>query len=215
MLHGFHSSRFSGIELWTMSGWRSNTQPSYMSPPFSCSVLPRLFCPSLSVNPYFLEPQPNQQFTYNETDNVTFTCTAVGLPAPDILFFRNTLRLNRPGAQPPNPRVILENATSPVRNNASGEFLLEVSRTLIITDTEDGDSGSYNCQTVSDPRLEVNTVTFELLVQGQYTYSRQLPDVPVVHAEQNQVHFPTALSLDLHVLCCVLVEAVLQYLAHV
>ncbi len=73
--------------------------------------------------------------------------------------------------------MILENATSPVMNNASGEFLLEVSRTLIITDTEDGDSGNYSCQTVSDPRLEVNTVTFDLLVQGQYPYCRQLSGV--------------------------------------
>ncbi len=147
---------------------------------YDTSLFLSLVCsvhPSLSVNPYFLEPQPNQLFTYNETDNVTFTCTAVGIPAPDILFFQNTLRLNGSGAEPPNPRVILENVTSPVMNNASGEFLLEVSRTLIITDTEDGDSGSYSCQTVSDPRLEVNTVTFELLVQGQYTYCRQLSEV--------------------------------------
>ncbi len=109
-------------------------------------------------------------FTYNETDNVTFTCTAVGIPAPDILFFRGALRLNGTGMEAPNPRVLLENPTSPVVNSDSGEDLLQVSRTLVITDTEDGDSGNYSCQTVSDSMLEVDTVTFELLVQGQIVH---------------------------------------------
>ncbi len=87
----------------------------------------------------------------------------------------------------PNPRVLLENPTSPVENSDSGEDLLQVSRTLVITDTEDGDSGNYSCQTVSDSMLEVDTITFELLVQGQF-----------VHL--GRIWVPT-LWLDLHLTC--------------
>ena len=69
----------------------------------------------------------------NETENVTFICTAAGIPAPTISFYRGATLLDGIGTEKPNTRVILEDPTAPVPYAIpeNGEELLQVSRTLL------------------------------------------------------------------------------------
>ena len=112
-----------------------------------------------------LIPLANFTYTINETSPVTFECSASGIPAPTISWFRVVQ----------NVSTILNNGTQslilpPQVDNTYGlpggrgtAFL--VTSTLTIPATQDEDSGQYACQAVNDFGNE--TREFELIVQGK------------------------------------------------
>ena len=121
------------------------------------------------VNPAFIAPLPLDR-TVNETENVTFTCTAAGIPAPTISFYRGATLLDGAGPEEPNPRVTLEDPTGFMTYMIpeNGEEVLQVSRTLTISNTMDGDSGNYSCRAGSTPTPDEDEVFFQLVVQSKF-----------------------------------------------
>ena len=111
-------------------------------------------------------------YTVNETESVTFTCTAVGIPAPDITFFRGNTKLDGTGGDELNARVTLQDQTMPIDyTNSMGEVLMQVSRSITIADTMDSDSGTYTCQASNDGEMTSDDMQdFELVIQGVFIY---------------------------------------------
>ena len=121
--------------------------------------------PLSSSNPVVLVilfPQ-NANFTYivNESNPVTFECTAAGIPAPTISWFRDGSLLNEAS----DSRITLSNHSDPVIIDIDGESVFQVTRTLTLDSTMNGDSGTYTCFSDNNVIPSV-TQDFELLVQG-------------------------------------------------
>ena len=115
--------------------------------------------------PMVAEPTPGTTVFVNATDNVTVSCTASGLPAPDIRF------LNGRGVLSTSGRIDVGTLSDPTEL-ASGASL--VSRTLTISATVDGDSGQYSCEAFNTiPGLDLNlndSRDFELVVQSKHIH---------------------------------------------
>ena len=97
-------------------------------------------------------------YTINETDPVTFECTATGIPAPDIGFnFSSIASRVQVSGVPSSP---IE-----VARMSDGEMVYQDTRTAVITSTVDSDSGVYECIAINDiPGMD--SEQFELIVQG-------------------------------------------------
>ena len=107
---------------------------------------------------------PMEDYTVNETNPVTFECSASGIPAPTISWFRinqtvSTMLTNGTQSLISPPRV--EN-TYELPGDRGTAFL--VTSTLTIPATQDEDSGQYTCQAVNDFGNETREI--ELIVQG-------------------------------------------------
>ena len=96
-------------------------------------------------------------YTVNESEPVTFECTATGIPAPDIEFSFGTI----------TSHVQVGTSSSPIEvtRMSDGEIVYQVTRIVVITSTVDSDSGMYECIVTNDiPGFD--SVQFELIVQG-------------------------------------------------
>ena len=104
-------------------------------------------------------------YTMNETDTVTFECSATGIPPPTITWLRNGMELN----DMTDSRVAVDDPTEMdfPRDN-DGETVSVVTRTLNLINTTDGDSGMYFCMLTNDADPGTDTEEFELIVQGLY-----------------------------------------------
>ena len=120
----------------------------------------------LTVSPMVTSvyPDPSQMnYIVNMGDVVTYQCVATGIPAPSITWFRNGTELS-------NSRVTLSDLSEAalVEDN-TGEMILQTSRTLNLSMTEDGDSGSYECRASNDAMSGEDSEPFDLIVQSKYT----------------------------------------------
>ena len=113
----------------------------------------------MATNVYPDSSQMN--YTVNMGDVVTFQCAATGIPAPSITWFRNGTDLS-------NSRVTLSDLSEAtlVGDNA-GEMILQTTRTLNLSMTEDGDSGNYECSASNDATPGEDTESFEVIVQSK------------------------------------------------
>ena len=107
-------------------------------------------------------PEPDQMsYTVNETETVTFECSATGIPGPSISWSRSGVELS-------GPRVTIND---PVTTNFSrmddGENIQLVSRTLQLTNTVDDDSGTYTCNATNSAGDDYQS--FELIVQSKFS----------------------------------------------
>ena len=96
-------------------------------------------------------------YTVNESEPVTFECTATGIPDPDVEFNLSSIA----------SRVQVGGPSSPIEvaRMSDGEMVYQVTRTAMITSTVDSDSGVYECIATSDiPGMD--SAQFELIVQG-------------------------------------------------
>ena len=115
-------------------------------------------------------PDPEQWLVVNQTDTVTFECSATGIPTPLIQWYQGDLLLNGTGPGI-NSRVNLTTAV-----NAPLDELGTAMSTLTINDTIGGDSGNYTCVASnkwfsSDEVMRaIDLDTIELLVQGKCTF---------------------------------------------
>ena len=97
----------------------------------------------------------------NETDPVTFTCSATGIPPPEITWIRNGVPFS-------NTRVTLSNPTMPELYPTDGGNIFLVSRNLTLANTMDADSGTYTCVASNGNAVTPNdTQDFELFVNGK------------------------------------------------
>ena len=100
-----------------------------------------------SVVPEILEvyPQPGQtSYIVNETESITFDCSATGVPEPVISWFRD-------GEELSGDRVMINNATSEdYMRTSDRETVRRVNRTLVLANAIDADSGMYTCNATND-----------------------------------------------------------------
>ena len=96
-------------------------------------------------------------YTVNESEPVTFECTATGIPVPDIWFNFSSI----------TSRVQVGVPSSPIEvtRMSDGEMVYQVTRTAVITSTVDSDSGVYECIATIDI-TGTHSAHFELIVQG-------------------------------------------------
>ena len=93
-------------------------------------------------------------YVTNETNPVTFHCTATGVPTPSITWYRN-------GA------ILLPSKDSRITifiKQLVSSGLYQVIQSLTINTATDRDSGNYSC--VGNNTVSSDTTTFELIVQG-------------------------------------------------
>ena len=114
----------------------------------------------LPVIPNITFPR-DTEFTYtvNETESVVFTCSATGIPPPEISWMRNGVRFNQN-----NTRVTVSDPTMPELYSTDGGDTYFVSRNLTLDSTMDSDSGTYTC-VASNVAASV-TQHLQLTVQG-------------------------------------------------
>ena len=109
-------------------------------------------------------PDPSQMnYAVNMGDVVTFQCVATGIPAPSITWFRNGTELS-------NSRVTLSDlseATNVADVDDTREMILQTSRTLNLSMTQDNDSGSYECRASNDATPGEASESLELIVQSE------------------------------------------------
>ena len=91
----------------------------------------------------------------NENSSVTFECTATGIPAPIITWYRNGVIFN----QENDSRVTIAATT-----DLLDTLLYRVVETLTINTTQDSDSNTYSCRASNDAGID--TAVFQLIVQG-------------------------------------------------
>ena len=104
-------------------------------------------------------------YTVNEGDPVTFTCSATGIPPPEITWIRNGAPFDQS-----NTRVTLSGPTMPVLFSTGGGNIYFVSRNLTLNNTMDADSDTYTCVASNGNAVNPTDVqTFELFVRGEAT----------------------------------------------
>ena len=118
-----------------------------------------------AVVPSILMPSVNFVYTVNETDPVIFTCSATGIPPPEIAWMRNGVPFS-------NSRVTLSDPTIPELYSTDGGNIYFVSRNLTLDNTLDAHSGTYTC-VASNGNAVTPSVTqdFELFVNGMHRFS--------------------------------------------
>ena len=118
-------------------------------------------------------PDPSQMnYTVNMGDMVTFQCVATSIPTPSITWFRN-------GTEFSNSRVTLGDPSECSAMDGDGEMILQTTRTLNLSMTEDGDTGSYECRVSNAATPGEISESFELIVKSKYL-SAQINDVAVI-----------------------------------
>ena len=106
-------------------------------------------------------PDPSQMnYTVNMGDVVTFQCVATGIPAPSITWFRIGMELS-------NSRITLGDLSETTTTDGDGEMILQTTRTLNLSMTEDGDSGSYECRASNNATPGNDSESLELIVQSE------------------------------------------------
>ena len=112
--------------------------------------------------PTIIFPEGGFEYRVDEFDQVTFQCSAIGLPAPTISWFRDGTLLNAAY----DSRIILGDPSVPIAfPTPTGDVLLVI-RMLIFNDITDSDSGTYTCQATNIMAVSV-TQDFELFVGGK------------------------------------------------
>ena len=106
----------------------------------------------------YLEPgQAN--YTVNETETVTFECSATGIPAPTITWSGN-------GIEPRDNRTTI---SVPIimgyMRTEDSETVQRLTRTLALANTTDTDSGTYVCMATNDAGFAEDS--FVLIVQSK------------------------------------------------
>ena len=109
-------------------------------------------------------PPDGLVYTVNETDPVTFTCSATGIPPPEITWMRNGVTLDRNV----DTRISLSNPSGPETVPTAGGNISSVSCTLTITNTRDNDADNYTCVASNGNAMTPSvTQNFELFVNGK------------------------------------------------
>ena len=114
-----------------------------------------------AVVPSITFPRDGHTFYTNEFTPAVFQCTATGIPAPEISWYRNGTVLN----SSTDARVTLsEESVSMVATDGGNVY--QVNRTLTLDNATDSDSGDYMCQ--ADNYISVHVfVSQRLFVRGE------------------------------------------------
>ena len=118
---------------------------------------------TLLVPPTITTPNGSRVETDEGIERFLVNCTAAGIPAPNITW-RDPGGIELPNNN--NMRIIVEPQTESQLMAEDGfTFLYHVTRTLVITDTVDSDTGNYTC-TADNGVVTVDSNTVEVFVRG-------------------------------------------------
>ena len=115
---------------------------------------------SYTVTPNITSPTDGFTLTVNEMEVALFECTATGIPAPTISWYRNGTELLSGDSH-----ISLSNHTAPTLVQGDGGMVYSVSRTLMLADTRDDDSDTYTCR--ASNIVGNDTQDFEVVVQSK------------------------------------------------
>jgi len=119
-------------------------------------------------------PVDGEVFRINRTEDITFICSARGIPPPSIRFLRGGVELNRTrgesgAGEDLASRVQLSDESSSAYMD-DGTFM--VSRMLTIFDAIEDNGGTFTCEASSTiPELSLsltNRSVFELAMQSKH-----------------------------------------------
>ena len=117
------------------------------------------YCFSSTVVPEIIF---TEDYTVNQFDEVVFECTATGIPAPYINWYRNDDLLNGDF----DSRISLSDRVMMPPDTPNDVY--EVSRTLTFNYTRDNDTDTYTCVAGNENARTPNvTRDFELFVRGR------------------------------------------------
>ena len=107
-----------------------------------------------------MHPEPGQaNYIVNETETVTFECSATGISAPTITWTGN-------GIEPRDNRTTISNPIlMDYMRTTDNETVWKVTRTLAVANTVETDSGIYTCHATNNVGFDENT--FALAVQSK------------------------------------------------
>ena len=118
---------------------------------------------TLLVPPTVITPNDSRVETDEGTERFFINCTATGIPPPNITWS------DPDGIELPNNnnmRIMVEPHTNPQLMAKDGfTFLYHVTRTLVITNIIDNDTGNYTC-TADNGTVTVDSNTVEVFVRG-------------------------------------------------
>ena len=112
----------------------------------------------------------NYTFITKEANSVTFRCVAYGIPAPSISWRRLSTNLTLNSVN--DSRIVVGDPTMVIvfQSAASGN-VIQVERTLTLSNAQDEDSGSYECvasnMVGSGGETDSNQQEFQLYVRGE------------------------------------------------
>jgi len=119
-------------------------------------------------------PVDGELFRVNRTEDISFICSARGIPPPSMRFLRGDVELDRTGGESGAggdlaSRVRLADESLSIYMD-DGTFM--VSRMLTIFDVIEEDGGTFTCEALSTiPELSLsltNRSVFELAVQSKH-----------------------------------------------
>ena len=115
------------------------------------------------VPPTVITPNDNRVITDERTPSFFVNCTAAGIPPPNITW-RDPSGMELPNNN--NMRIMLQDHTTPQLMADDGfTFLYHVTRSLVITNTNDSDTGNYTC-IANNSVVAVDSNTVEVFVRG-------------------------------------------------
>ena len=108
-------------------------------------------------------PPDGHTFYTNEFTPAVFQCTATGIPAPEISWYRNGTVLNNST----DACVTLSEASVSMVATDGGD-VYQVSRTLTVDNAMDSDSGNYTCVADNGNAVQPSvSQEFELFFRGE------------------------------------------------
>ena len=117
----------------------------------------------LLVPPTVITPNGSRVETDEGTERFLVNCTAAGIPSPNITWS------DPDGIELPNNNNMRIMAGTQTESQLMAEdgfiFLYYVTRTLVITNTVDSDTGNYTC-TADNGIVTVDSNTVEVVVRG-------------------------------------------------
>ena len=118
---------------------------------------------TLLVPPTVITPNGRRVETDEGTGRFLINCTAAGIPSPNITW-SDPDGIELPNSN--NMRIMVEPHTEPQLMAEDGfTFLYHVTRTLVITNTVDSDTGNYTCR-ADNGVVTVDSNTIEVFVRG-------------------------------------------------
>ena len=115
-------------------------------------------------------PMENFAYTVDEFSSVTFECGAVGVPGPNISWYRNANQLTTDF----DPRISFTPENQTMIDTPRGP-LIAIGRTLTFTQVFANDSDIYTCRAVNDAVNGTAEQDFELIVRGIRTLVMIIP----------------------------------------